>query len=68
MGSSTISATYRQWLMLQNLPRGRWAGTAELQQVLQQEGIDVNLRTIQRDLVAMAEFFPLESNGLSPQG
>lgn len=28
----------------------------------------MNLRTIQRDLVAMAEFFPLESNGLSPQG
>lgn len=54
--------------MLQRLPRGRWAGTAELQKALQQEGIDVNLRTIQRDLVAMAEFFPLEFNGLSPQG
>jgi predicted DNA-binding transcriptional regulator YafY len=54
--------------MLQRLPRGRWAGTTELQKALQQEGIDVNLRTIQRDLVALAEFFPLEHNGLSPQG
>jgi predicted DNA-binding transcriptional regulator YafY len=54
--------------MLQRVSRGRWVGTAELQQALQQEGIDVNLRTIQRDLVALADFFPLESNGLSPQG
>ena len=54
--------------MVQRLPRGRWVGTAELQKALQQEGIDVNLRTIQRDLVALAASFPLESNGLSPQG
>lgn len=66
--NSTSSATYRQWVMLQRIARGRWIGTEELQQALQREGIDVNLRTIQRDLVGLAEFFPLESNGLSPQG
>lgn len=43
-------------------------GTTELQQRLQHEGVDVNLRTIQRDLKSLAERFPLESNGLSPQG
>jgi predicted DNA-binding transcriptional regulator YafY len=39
-----------------------------LQKALQLDGVDVNLRTIQRDLVALAECFPLEHNGLSPQG
>ena len=68
MGTSSSSATHRQWLLLQRLPQRGWAGTASLQKALQQEGIDVNLRTIQRDLVALAEFFPLEHNGLSPQG
>lgn len=68
MGTSSTTATYRQWLILQRLQRSRWVGTTELQQALQQEGIDVDLRTIQRDLVALANFFPLESNGLSPQG
>lgn len=68
MGSNSTSTTYRQWLILQRLSSKHWIGTAELQKALQQEGIDVNLRTIQRDLVALAGFFPLESNGLSPQG
>lgn len=68
MGSSSTSTTYRQWLILQRLPPRHWIGTTELQKALQQEGIDVNLRTIQRDLVALSSFFPLESNGLSPQG
>lgn len=68
MSSSNTSATYRQWLLLKRLPRARWTGTVELQHSLQLEGIDVNLRTVQRDLVALSEQFPLESNGLSPQG
>ena len=68
MGTSSTTALHRQWLLLQRLPRHRWIGTTELQQDLQREGIDTNLRTIQRDLVALAEHFPLESNGLSPQG
>ncbi|WP_159556254.1 helix-turn-helix transcriptional regulator [Alcanivorax sp. S71-1-4] len=40
----------------------------ELQRELQREGVDVNLRTIQRDLNALAEQFPLETDGASPQG
>lgn len=68
MGTSSTTALHRQWILLQRLPRHRWIGTTELQQDLQREDIDTNLRTIQRDLVALAEHFPLESNGLSPQG
>lgn len=68
MGSNSTSTTYRQWLILQRVPPRHWIGTTELQKALQHEGIDVNLRTIQRDLVALSNLFPLESNGLSPQG
>lgn len=68
MGTSSTTALHRQWLLLQCLPRHRWIGPTALQQVLQREGIDTNLRTIQRDLVALAKHFPLESNGLSTQG
>jgi predicted DNA-binding transcriptional regulator YafY len=68
VGSSSTSATYRHWLILQRIQRGRWTGTDELQHALQHEGIDVSLRTIQRDLNALVEKFPLESNGFSPQG
>lgn len=68
MGTDSSGAVHRQWLLLQHIRRGSWIGTAELQQRLQREGVDVNLRTIQRDLNALAEKFPLEPNGLSPQG
>ena len=39
-----------------------------MQQALRREGIEINLRTIQRDLKTLAERFPLEADGLSPQG
>lgn len=68
MGTDSSGAVHRQWLLLQHIKRGSWIGTAELQQRLQREGVDVNLRTIQRDLNALVEKFPLEPNGLSPQG
>jgi len=68
MGAHSASTTYRQWLILQQVPRIRWMGTMELQQTLQREGIDITLRTIQRDLNTLAEQFPLENNGMSPQG
>lgn len=64
----TTSALHRQWLILQHLKPRKWTGTTELQQTLQREGVDVNLRTIQRDLKALAEQFPLEASGSSPQG
>lgn len=68
MTNSTTSTLYRQWVLLQSLKRGSWTGTSALQQTLQREGIEINLRTIQRDLKTLAERFPLEADGLSPQG
>ncbi len=62
------SSLHRQWLTLQYLPQGKWLGTADIQQKLEREGIQVSLRTIQRDLNQLAERFPLEGNGASPQG
>ncbi|MEQ3778313.1 MAG: WYL domain-containing protein [Alcanivorax sp.] len=66
--NNTTSTLSRQWLLLQSLKRGAWTGTGALQQALRREGIEINLRTIQRDLKTLAERFPLEADGLSPQG
>lgn len=68
MSNNTTSSLYRQWILLQSLKRGAWTGTGDLQQGLRREGIEINLRTIQRDLKTLAERFPLEADGLSPQG
>lgn len=40
----------------------------ELQEILKREGIDISLRTIQRDLNQIAVRFPIESNKTVPQG
>ena len=68
MSNNTTSTLHRQWLLLQSLKRGAWTGTGALQQALRREGIEINLRTIQRDLKTLAKQFPLEADGLSPQG
>jgi predicted DNA-binding transcriptional regulator YafY len=68
MSTDTPSTLRRQWHLLQRIPRQHWVGTVDLQRALQREGIDVTLRTIQRDLNALSGSFPLESNNLNPQG
>ena len=68
MSKEKASSLHRQWLTLQYLPQGKWLGTADIQQRLEREGVQVSLRTIQRDLNQLAERFPLEGNGASPQG
>lgn len=64
----TGNSLHRQWQILSRLPNGKWIGTRELQEQLQREGIDISLRTIQRDLNQIAERFPIENNGATPQG
>ena len=54
--------------ILSRLPTGKWIGTRELQEMLEREGIDISLRTIQRDLNQIAQRFPIESNKAVPQG
>lgn len=68
MSKEKASGLHRQWLILQKLPQGKWIGTSELLQALAREGVQVSLRTIQRDLNQLAERFPLEHNHASPQG
>ena len=64
----TSNSLYRQWQILSRLSTGKWMGTRELQEVLQREGIDISLRTIQRDLNQISQRFPIESNKTVPQG
>lgn len=64
----TSNSLYRQWQILSRLSTGKWMGTRELQETLQREGIDISLRTIQRDLNQISQRFPIESNKTVPQG
>lgn len=64
----TSNSLYRQWQILSRLPTGRWIGTRQLQEQLEHEGIQISIRTIQRDLNQIAERFPIESNKETPQG
>lgn len=64
----TGNSLHRQWQILSRLSTGRWIGTRQLQEQLQREGIDISIRTIQRDLNQLAERFPIESNKETPQG
>ena len=64
----TSTSLHRQWQILSRLPNGKWIGTRDLQEQLAREGIEVSLRTVQRDLNQIAQKFPIENNGAIPQG
>lgn len=54
------SAIVRQWLILSMLPvRPRRIDTSAIEARLKERGIDVHRRTIQRDLIELAEVFPI---------
>lgn len=55
-------------LILMRLRRGNWCGTADLREWLHDNGHDVTQRTVQRHLVKLAEWFPLEHDGQNPKG
>jgi predicted DNA-binding transcriptional regulator YafY len=58
--SETLS---RQWLLLQRTPRYPHKITAgQLTECLHAEGHDVTKRTVERDLLALSEVFPLASD------
>ena len=63
MGSSKSHETLmRQWLLLNRMPRRGRKGTRYFQEALQEMGLDVSLRTIQRDLKELSRHFPLQSD------
>lgn len=59
----------RQWMMLRAIPRHpRRIDAPTIHAMLGDLGISVSLRTIQRDLNALAETFPLDFDESKPQG
>lgn len=64
----TSNSLYRQWQILSHLNTGKWTGTRQLQAILERDGVDVSMRTIQRDLNQLSERFPIEKNKEVPQG
>ncbi|MFW2177038.1 MULTISPECIES: helix-turn-helix transcriptional regulator [unclassified Moraxella] len=65
---NATATTARQWQILSQLDRKRWLGTTYIKEQLDLMGFDISLRTIQRDLNALAERFPIEKNNANPQG
>lgn len=65
-----VSALYRQWLILKMIPPRKVVSTTLLHERLAAEfGIEVSLRTIQRDLVSLeSNEFPLQCDGNNPAG
>ncbi|MFZ4859964.1 MAG: hypothetical protein ACOYL3_26675 [Desulfuromonadaceae bacterium] len=65
-----MSALYRQWLILKMFPPTAIISTTTLRDRLATEfGIEVSLRTIQRDLLSLeANNFPLDCDGNNPAG
>ena len=62
------ATTARQWQVLSQLQRNRWVGTTHVYEQLMLAGFDISLRTVQRDLNALAKRFPIEKNNANPQG
>jgi len=63
VGSSKSYETLkRQWLLLNRMPRRGRKGTKFFQESLREMGLDVSLRTIQRDLKELSRHFPLISD------
>lgn len=60
MKSGMSSAIVRQWMILSMLPtRPRRIDTGAIAAGLSARGVDVNRRTIQRDLIELADVFPI---------
>ncbi len=59
----------RQWAMLRNIPRfPKRIDATTLHTRLEDLGMSVSLRTVQRDLYTLAETFPLNFDESKPQG
>lgn len=57
------SAIVRQWMILSMLPvRPRRIDSGALEERLRARGIEVHRRTIQRDLIELAQVFPIVAN------
>jgi len=60
--SRSIDTLYRQWLMLSKIPRyPRSISAPDLKSILEDEGYEIDIRTIQRDLLKLSSPFPLSN-------
>ncbi len=60
----------RQWEMLKLLPKGTagpWIKASEIALRLKDEGYEVSVRTVQRDLKELSAIFPIELNDKNPR-
>lgn len=62
------ATTARQWQVLSQLQRNRWVGTTHIYEQLMMAGFDISLRTVQRDLNALAKRFPIEKKQCQSSG
>jgi hypothetical protein len=60
---------HRHWMMLQSLPRlPQKISTTRLRDRLIDEGHDIDMRSVQRDLVKLSNWFSIVSDGKKPAG
>jgi len=61
--SRSVDTLYRQWVMLSKIPRyPRRISAPELKNILSAEGYDIDMRTVQRDLIKLSASFPLNND------
>lgn len=60
MSTESAKTIKRQWYIIRYLLRGNYVSTSEIKKFLYDLGVDVDLRTIQRDLKILQGVFPLE--------
>lgn len=64
-----LETIHRQWRMLHHLPRHpKRMSSAELTARLVSDGYEVTQRTVQRDLIALSQAFPLVADDNRPRG
>ena len=60
---------WRYWLMLSQLPRSpRRVAASTLRAHLESHGITIDIRSIQRDLLKLSAYFPIEHDDTKPRG
>lgn len=64
---SSTGTVSRQWLTMQLIPPIGGIGAPDIHRALQEKGVTIDVRTVQRDLQALSQIFPIESYGPKTQ-
>lgn len=60
MSTESAKTIKRQWYIVRYLLRGNYVSSSEINSFLSDLGIDIDVRTVQRDLKILQDVFPLE--------